>query len=76
MALQLLQDRKRSQECDDNSKQKKQHNNIKRWCRTPEGWVKVNIDVACKGQPEFIGMGCVVRNDGGEFVRARSVKTM
>lgn len=74
MALQMLQDWRRSQECKDDSEQRRQQTNIRRWCRPHEGWIKVNIDAAYRGQSEFIGMSCVVRDDKGGFVRARSAK--
>lgn len=74
MALQMLQDWRRSQECKDDGEQRRQQTNIRRWCRPQEGWIKVNIDAACRGQSEFIGMGCVVRDDRRGFVRARSAK--
>lgn len=34
----------------------------------------MNIDASCRGQSNFIGMGCVVKDDRGEFMPARSVK--
>lgn len=39
------------------------------WTKPPEGWIKINIDAAC-GQGTG-GMGCVVRDDFGDFIRAR-----
>ncbi|XP_074378135.1 uncharacterized protein LOC141719654 [Apium graveolens] len=46
-----------------------QHN---RWCKPPDGWIKINIDAACCRDSEYIRVGCVVHNDKGEFLRARS----
>nr|XP_017239551.1 PREDICTED: uncharacterized protein LOC108212332 [Daucus carota subsp. sativus] len=70
MALQLLQDWRRSQECSEGSDHRSERTQIRRWCRPREGWIKVNIDAACHHQSEFIGMGCVARDDRGSFVRA------
>lgn len=44
----------------------------KRWCKPPDGWIKINIDAACRSNSDFIGVGCVVRNERGEFLRART----
>lgn len=46
-----------------------QHN---RWCKPSDGWIKINIDAACRSNSDFIGVGCVVRNEMGEFLRART----
>lgn len=34
----------------------------------------MNVDAACHHQSEFIGMGCVARDDRARFLRARSKK--
>lgn len=72
MALQLLQDWKRSQEHQDQEERRKQQMSSRQWRKPQEGWVKVNIDAACRDHSGVIGMGCIVRDDRGEFVRARS----
>ncbi|XP_074347622.1 uncharacterized protein LOC141686487 [Apium graveolens] len=55
---------------------KKHHTNStvqqKTWSKPPEGWIKINIDVACYTGRDNIGVGCVVRDDRGVFQRARS----
>ncbi|XP_074351320.1 uncharacterized protein LOC141690414 [Apium graveolens] len=63
---------RRSQEHQDGKEQMKQHTSIRQWRRPQEGWVKVNVDAACRDHSEFIGIRCVVRDDSGGFVRARS----
>lgn len=72
MALQLLQDWRRSQEQNEDSDHRNQRARTPRWCKPLEGWIKVNIDVAYHHQSEFIGMGCVDRDDGSRFLHARS----
>ncbi|XP_074383392.1 uncharacterized protein LOC141724963 [Apium graveolens] len=42
-------DLKRSQDCVVDDEQRRQWVTIRRWCRPPEGWVKINIDAACRG---------------------------
>lgn len=42
------------------------------WCKPPEGWVKVNIDAACYPECDYITVGCVMRDECGMFLRARS----
>lgn len=37
-----------------------------------EGWVKINTDAACQSQTGEIGVTCVIRDDRGSFLRARS----
>lgn len=46
----------------------------KEWCKPPDGWIKINVDAACRRDSEYIGVGCVVRNHKGEFLRARANK--
>ena len=43
---------------------------MKKWCKPPPGWVKVNVDAACNPGADHIGVGCVVR-DEGHYFRAR-----
>lgn len=43
----------------------------RRWCKPPAGWLKVNIDAAWVSQANTTSMGCVIRDEAGEFVRAR-----
>lgn len=42
------------------------------WCKPPPGWIKINIDAACMRRTGQMGVGYVVRDEGGQFVRARS----
>lgn len=41
------------------------------WCKPPDGWIKINVDAACHPGSSHIGVGCVIRDDGGRFMRAR-----
>lgn len=75
MAVGLLQEWQQSQE-GVGSKQGRIDSSGRRWCRPPEGWVKVNIDAACHDQQGSIGVGCVVRDDNGQFLRALGSKVM
>lgn len=34
--------------------------------------MKINIDASCRQGENFIGVGCVARDDRGRFIRARS----
>lgn len=42
------------------------------WSKPPSGWVKVNIDAASFEELNCTGVGAVIRDEQGEFVRARS----
>lgn len=41
------------------------------WYKPPPGWVKINVDAACNPESDHIGFGCIVRDETGQFVRAR-----
>lgn len=71
MALNLLQEWQQSQENAGKGDKGIQQRNRK-WCKPPEGWVKINLDAACQNQIGEIGVACVVRDDRGKFLRARS----
>lgn len=43
----------------------------RRWFPSPSGWLKVNIDAATFEATGSTGISCVVRNEFGDFVRAR-----
>ncbi|XP_074374021.1 uncharacterized protein LOC141714399 [Apium graveolens] len=73
MVMSLVQEWQRSQETGQGARGRKCSVN-KRWCRPQEGWVKINIDAACHDQVGYIGAGCIVRDDRGRFIRARSIK--
>lgn len=36
------------------------------------GWIKINTNETCRHEAGTIGLGCVIRDDKGDFVRARS----
>lgn len=38
----------------------------------PEGWIKINTDAACRHDRYYVGVGCIVRDDSGDFLRARA----
>lgn len=42
------------------------------WTKPPVDWIKININAACEFSLNKIGLGCLVRDDGGNIVRARS----
>ena len=42
------------------------------WQKPPEKWLKCNVDAAIFKSKNHIGLGCVVRDDAGCFVAARS----
>lgn len=44
------------------------------WCKPWEGWVKLNVDGACRGNPGSCGGGGVIRDDKGRFLAAFSTK--
>lgn len=67
-ALNLLTDWKEAR-LDDMKKSKQVQACIKRWSKPPVGWIKINLDAAIF--PEgFIGVGIVIRDSHGDFVRA------
>lgn len=70
MATVILQEWEQIQEKDGRGQGGVQKQN-RGWCKPPEGWVKINIDAACCSQTGEVGVACVVRNDRGEFIRAR-----
>lgn len=47
----------------------------RRWYPPQYGWVKVNIDAAVFLESECIGIGSVIRDNHGVFVRARNHRT-
>lgn len=42
------------------------------WGKPPVGWIKVNVDASWRRGDDFIGVGCVMRDDWGKFLQARS----
>lgn len=37
--------------------------------KPPTGWIKINVDATCS--QEMVGLGCVIRDEEGNFLRAR-----
>lgn len=69
-AINLLMDWKRAREAE-LVKVKNQTAAVKRqWSNPPTGWKKINIDAALFSDG-FIGTGAVIRNDAGQFIRAK-----
>lgn len=46
----------------------------RRWVSPPQGWVKINVDAAIFEATGSVGLGSVIRDEHGNFVRARSQK--
>lgn len=44
----------------------------RRWCKPPEGWIKINIYDVYQDQTGKIWIACIIRDDHGDFLRARS----
>ncbi|XP_074378201.1 uncharacterized protein LOC141719726 [Apium graveolens] len=71
MALNMLTDWRRAQE--DDGKRKVQHNlRSQSWQKPNDGWVKVNVDATCNQRDAIVGLRCVIRDEDGQFLRARS----
>ena len=51
---------------------KVKQNSSGRWCKPPAGWIKINTDAACHVGSDRIGIGCVIRDERGRFLRAMS----
>lgn len=71
MAMNCFQDWKKAQEDGTGSKERTQ---LQQWCKPPPGWIKINIDASCRVDYDFIGAGCVARDEKGCFVRARTCR--
>ncbi|XP_074374534.1 uncharacterized protein LOC141714940 [Apium graveolens] len=50
----------------------KQQGVSRSWCKPPAGWIKINVDAACTQNSQQVGVGCIIRDEGGNFLRARS----
>lgn len=44
----------------------------RRWCKPPAGWVEINTDASCQLTSSMVGVGCVIRDETSNFLRARS----
>lgn len=49
-----------------------QRHQVSNSCKPPEGWMKINSDAACHLQTGKTGVACIIRDDQGRFIRARS----
>lgn len=68
-AVNLLSDWSRAREIEHTRRHQMQEES--RWSKPPVGWVKVNVDAAVFSD-NTIGFGSVIRNEEGQFLRARS----
>lgn len=48
--------------------------NRRRWNAPQRGWVKVNVDAAVFTETDCVGIGSVIRDENGVFLRARTQK--
>lgn len=71
MALNLVADWKRARQTEA-TKRNTTNSQCRTWCRPQEGWVKINLDASFYAGTDTIGIGCVVRDDRGCFLRART----
>ncbi|XP_074359978.1 uncharacterized protein LOC141700103 [Apium graveolens] len=71
MALNLVADWRRDRQVDKVTRRDGQ-GQLKTWSKPPEGWIKINVDATYRQGGEQIGVGCVVRDDRGQFLRART----
>ncbi|XP_074323048.1 uncharacterized protein LOC141659993 [Apium graveolens] len=71
MALNLLADWNRAQLTE--GKHHSSTNGCSRtWVKPPEEWIKINIDASYHSGGNKIGVGCVIRDSRGLFLRART----
>ena len=47
---------------------------LRKWCKPPQGWIKVNVDEACRVGVHYIGAECVIRDEHDQFLRVRTNK--
>ncbi|XP_074324152.1 uncharacterized protein LOC141661069 [Apium graveolens] len=52
--------------------QKRTDSGSRTWRKPPEGWFKISVDVVCMLRTGQMGVGCVIRDECGHFMRARS----
>lgn len=69
-ALNMLADWDKSCSEEKQNQVRSQQSN-KHWCKPPTGWVKINVDAACREGTCQIGVACVVRDEHGKFLRVR-----
>ena len=73
MAVNMLSEWKRAREEDERT-QISARLSSKQWCKPPDGWIKINVEATCQQNTAYIGVGCVVRDDVGGFLRARACR--
>ena len=70
MALNMLNDWRKAMEKASRESQMQQV--ARNWQKPPPGWVKINMDAACKQGDDCVKLGCVARDENGNFLRGRS----
>lgn len=68
--MNLLNDRRQAQQVNNKYKPVVSHR-VRRWNAPPQGWVKINVDATIFSGMSCTGFGSVVRDETGQFVRAR-----
>ncbi|XP_074327947.1 uncharacterized protein LOC141665861 [Apium graveolens] len=48
--------------------------NVRKWCKPPQDWIKINVDTTFWTNTGHIGAGCIIRDDQGQFLRAKASK--
>lgn len=71
MACNVVADRRRARNQDGIGSDKRTEH-CKTWTKPPADWIKINIDASYKAGETSIGVGCVVRDNNGKFIRART----
>ena len=71
MALNLVADWRRARQNDETTRGTSTGHR-KTWIKPPHDWIKINVDAAYRVGGDSIGVGCVVRDSTGKFLRARN----
>ncbi|XP_074378428.1 uncharacterized protein LOC141719969 [Apium graveolens] len=71
MALNMFSDWRKATEVIEGSSQQQQQKRVSLWSKPPDQWVKINTDASCDLAGGVTGLGCVARDDRGQFLRAR-----
>lgn len=71
MALNLVSDWRKARQKDETIRGVST-GHCRTWMKPPHDWVKINVDAAYRAGGNNIGVGCVVRDSTGKFLRARN----
>ena len=67
MVTNLLQDQQRAHK---ESKTSSTNMQLRKWCKPPHGWIRINVDAAYRiNNARYTGAGCVTRDENGQFLR-------